>query len=184
MDSNNVEQLAAFYRASRIENSLWYQGHLMTVLADGDQTGGSFALIDTWALSGNEPPRHVHEREDETFVFLEGNGTFYVGDEVFDVEAGGAIFLPRGVPHSFKIRSERARALIRAEAEERFCRDDVAPAALPPRDPFQLAQLFERIDAHVGVGADADADAALAHALDRQEPVAEMSLRRRTRADA
>jgi quercetin dioxygenase-like cupin family protein len=112
MNPNNVEQIAAFYRGSATENSLWYQGHLMTVLASGDETGGSFALIDTWALSGNEPPRHVHEREDETFVFIEGHGTFYVGDEVYDVAAGGAIFLPRGVPHSFKIRSERARALI------------------------------------------------------------------------
>ena len=34
-------------------------------------------------------------------------------------------------------------------------------------DPLEFAQLFERIDADVGVRADADSDATGAHALDR-----------------
>jgi len=56
-------------------------------------------------------------------------------------------------------------------------------ARLAPRDPLELAQLLERIDADVGIRADADPDAAGAHALDRQEAVAEVSLRRQAGTD-
>jgi CDP-diacylglycerol--glycerol-3-phosphate 3-phosphatidyltransferase len=82
------------------------------------------------------------------------------------------------------IEAERARALVGAEAQQRLCGDDIAAARLAARDSLQLAQLLERIDADIGVRADADPDAAGAHTLDRQEPVAEVRLRRRAGADA
>ena len=81
------------------------------------------------------------------------------------------------------LEAERARALVGAEAEQRLGGDDVAAARLAPRDPLELAQLLERIDADVGVRADADPDAAGAHALDRQEAVAEVRLRRQACTD-
>src|SRR5436190_11876713 len=71
---------------------------------------------------------------------------------------------------------EGGSALVGAEAEQRVRRDDVATAGTPPRDALELAQLFERIDPHVRVGADADADPALAEPLDRSEAVAEVRL--------
>src|SRR5207302_5076186 len=71
----------------------------------------------------------------------------------------------------------------RSEAEERFGCDDVPAARLTPRDPLQLAQLFERVDPDVRVRADADADVAGAHSLDGKEAVAEVRLRRRAGAD-
>src|SRR5947207_12598711 len=82
------------------------------------------------------------------------------------------------------LEAERARSFVRAEAEQRLGRDHIAAAALAACDPLELAQLLERIDADIRVGADADADAALAHPLDGQKAVSEVRLRRRTRADA
>src|SRR6202040_3143870 len=81
------------------------------------------------------------------------------------------------------LQAEGAGALVGAEREQCPGGDDVATPGLAPRDPLQLAQLLERIDADVGVGADADPDPAGAHALDRQETVAEVRLRRQTCAD-
>jgi CDP-diacylglycerol---glycerol-3-phosphate 3-phosphatidyltransferase len=81
------------------------------------------------------------------------------------------------------VESERARALVGAEAEQRLAGDDVAASGLAPDDSLELAQLFERIDANVGVGADAQCDSARAYALDRQEAVAEVRLRRRAGTD-
>ena len=69
------------------------------------------------------------------------------------------------------------------EAEQRLGRDDVATTRLTARDPFELTQLLERIDADVGVRADADPDAARAHALDREKPVTEIGLGRQACAD-
>lgn len=129
--------LAGFRGRGGVEDALWYHGHLMQVLADGAQTGGAFALLEMQAVPGNEPPRHVHEREDETFYILEGHGTFYVGDEVIEARAGDAVFMPRGVPHSFKIRSESSRVLllITPSGFENWFREFSVPAqalTLPP----------------------------------------------------
>ena len=59
--------------------------------------------------------------------------------------------------------------------------EDAARAGLPARDALELAQLLERVDAHVRVGADAEPDPAMADARDRQEAVAEVRLGRRAR---
>ena len=64
------------------------------------------------------------------------------------------------------LEAERACTLVGTEAEKRLRGDDVSPTRLTPRDPLELAQFLERIDADVRVGADADAYAARADALD------------------
>ena len=82
------------------------------------------------------------------------------------------------------LETKRTRSFVGTEAEQRLGRDDVTTARLPARDSLELAQLFERIDPDVRVGADAEADAARRDALDGQEAVAEVRLRRRAHADA
>jgi hypothetical protein len=42
---------------------------------------------------GNEPPPHMHSREDELFHVLDGEFDVYVGKEAFKVESGECIFL-------------------------------------------------------------------------------------------
>src|SRR5205807_8222559 len=81
------------------------------------------------------------------------------------------------------LEPERTGALVGAVAEQPLGREDVPFAALPARDPLELAELLERVDSHVGVGADTDADAALADPLDGREAVAEVRLGRRADAD-
>ena len=54
------------------------------------------------------------------------------------------------------LEAERGRPLGRAEREQRLDRDHVPAAGRAAGDPLQLAQLLERIDADVRVGADAD----------------------------
>jgi mannose-6-phosphate isomerase-like protein (cupin superfamily) len=87
-------------------------GSLLTFLAESEQTYGRFALIEYDSKLGNEPPPHVHEREDEFYYVLEGKVDAYVGREVFNAGAGECFFFPRRTPHGFVIRSPRLRALI------------------------------------------------------------------------
>jgi mannose-6-phosphate isomerase-like protein (cupin superfamily) len=47
------------------------------------------------------PPPHLHHAEDETFVPLEGELTFRVGDQEHASTAGTTVFVPRGTRHSF-----------------------------------------------------------------------------------
>lgn len=70
------------------------------------------AVADVIAAPGGEPALHVHEREDETYVVLDGQLTFQRGDERFDAGAGDVVFLPRGVEHGFALRSPQARLLV------------------------------------------------------------------------
>src|SRR5690348_14263632 len=74
------------------------------------------------------------------------------------------------------VESERGGAFVRPEAEQGSGGDDVPPACAAPRDPFDLPQLFQRVDADVRVGADADPDPALAKLLDRREAAAQVRL--------
>jgi hypothetical protein len=42
---------------------------------------------------------------------MEGAMRFMVGDQIVDAPAGSVVFAPRGVPHTFKIKSAQARAI-------------------------------------------------------------------------
>jgi mannose-6-phosphate isomerase-like protein (cupin superfamily) len=76
-------------------------GSLLTFLAESKDTRRAFTLIEGFLKPGNEPPLHVHEREDELFYVLEGEMDVYVGNEVFKVGAGECLFLPKLKPHTF-----------------------------------------------------------------------------------
>ena len=54
---------------------------------------------------------HVHEREDEWFYVLDGQVDFILDDDVFGRYQGGSVFLPRGMPHTFRVKSAEARLL-------------------------------------------------------------------------
>src|SRR5919109_642402 len=64
--------LKAFKRAPSLELSKWYMGNLTTNLAETNDTNGAFCLVGATLVPGNEPPPHVHSREDELFYVLEG----------------------------------------------------------------------------------------------------------------
>lgn len=97
---------------SRLERSLWYMGGLMTIHLDAKDTDGALALVEVSAESGGEPPLHVHENEDEMFYVLEGSLQVTRGSEQLVLGPGESGFLPRGVPHTFKILSDSAKALV------------------------------------------------------------------------
>jgi len=54
----------------------------------------------------------VHSREDEVEYVLDGQIRFRVGDDEFLAGPGSWVWQPRGVPHSFRVESESARALM------------------------------------------------------------------------
>src|SRR5215469_948174 len=105
-------QSRMFKRTTSLELSTWYMGILLTNLAEKKDTNGAFSLLEATMAPGNEPPPHVHSREDELFYVLEGEFDVYVGDEAFNLNTGEFIFLPRLKPHAFVIRSSRLRVLI------------------------------------------------------------------------
>lgn len=47
-----------------------------------------------------DTPAHVHEREDELFLSLEGDHVIELGGEEHRIGPGESVFAPRGIPHS------------------------------------------------------------------------------------
>lgn len=83
----------------------------VAVLVAGAETGDRFALIETVEEPGAEPPRHIHHREDEALYVLEGTLYVWIAGRWVEVPAGAAVFLPRGIEHTFVVATERARVL-------------------------------------------------------------------------
>src|SRR5262245_62187039 len=109
---NTLSSLKPFKRATSLELSKWYMGILLTNLTETPDTNGAFSLFEATLAPGNEPPPHVHSREDELFYVLEGEFDVYVGEEAYQAKTGECVFLPRLKPHAFLIRSPRLRVLI------------------------------------------------------------------------
>ena len=83
-----------------------------TVKAGEDHGSSRATFMEYITKKGEEPPSHTHNTEDEMFYVLEGALTFLGGEESFNVEKGGFIFLPHGTPHSYKIQSQEPVRLI------------------------------------------------------------------------
>jgi quercetin dioxygenase-like cupin family protein len=77
-------------------------GDRVNILVDGNDTAQAYAVFEATIPPGAGPPPHVHSREDETFLVLEGEITFHVGDKVVVLKKGEFLFAPRGIPHYFK----------------------------------------------------------------------------------
>ena len=54
---------------------------------------------------------HVHHFEDEGFYILEGEMTFYVGEQTIRAQPGSFLFGPKDVPHAFTVDRGPARLL-------------------------------------------------------------------------
>lgn len=96
---------------ARQESSVWYMDCLFSILAGSQDIGGRFGLMEMVVPKGREPSRHLHHTDDEGFYVLEGNVTFYVGEETYLASPGTFVFLPHGVPHSYTFETDVARML-------------------------------------------------------------------------
>jgi quercetin dioxygenase-like cupin family protein len=91
---------------------VWWMTGRITVKAGPDETGNAFSQFEVDDPRGSAPPLHVHHHEDEAFYVLDGEITVLVGDERLDLRAGDYCFAPRGIRHTWIVRSERARMLV------------------------------------------------------------------------
>lgn len=109
MVSTGQAQPGPYAHAGDEGTAVWFAGTLVTVKATGEDTDGSFSLVEQLAPAGFGPPLHVHHEDDELFAVLEGEATFWVGDETYPAPAGTVVYLPHGLPHSFRIERDGTR---------------------------------------------------------------------------
>ncbi|MEW9920473.1 cupin domain-containing protein [Marimonas sp. MJW-29] len=83
----------------------WLGVSYKTILSTND-TKGAICIVDSTSPPESGPPRHIHHKEDETFVVLTGSCRFWIEGEEQVAAAGESVFIPRGKEHTFKVNSE------------------------------------------------------------------------------
>jgi mannose-6-phosphate isomerase-like protein (cupin superfamily) len=69
-----------------------------------EDSGGWAVAVET-CPPGFEAPLHIQHTEDGAFFVLEGSIHMEVGDLRVEAVPGTFVFMPRGVPHAFKVTS-------------------------------------------------------------------------------
>ncbi len=122
----------------------------LTVRAAAADTGGRLSLIESAGQTpGTGPRRHVHTREDEAFYVLDGRIAGYCGDQAWIGTSGSFIWLPRDVPHGFKVEGEDDARILQLSVPsgfDEFVRQAGTPATAP-RIPDPGPPDIERLDA-------------------------------------
>ncbi len=139
--------------------ALWCAGALTTVKAAAEQTAGAYSIIEDLAPKGSGTPLHRHREDDEAFYVLEGEMTFYLGnDRPIRTSTGSFVHIPGGTVHAFQVDSETARYLIITTPQhERFYRAIAEPAptrTIPPEAPMDTERIGAACEAYgvEGVG--------------------------------
>lgn len=89
----------------------WFLGTRLRVVCDASTTEGQLTVLEQWAPGGFSPPLHVHHREDTALHVLDGDLTVLVGDITTRVGPGEMAWLPKDVPHTFRVDSDGAHFL-------------------------------------------------------------------------
>lgn len=86
-------------------------GDIFRFLVTSEESGGSYSTMEVSVPPGNGPGPHYHEDAEEQFYVIEGELTYWVGEETFQLSTGDFIHIPRGVTHSFKNGASPAKLL-------------------------------------------------------------------------
>jgi mannose-6-phosphate isomerase-like protein (cupin superfamily) len=117
-------------------------GIAMRVLVPAAASGGALCVIEETTPPGGGPPLHVHPRQTETFLVLEGEYEFAIGGERLRAGPGDVALVPPDTPHTFRnVGGAPGRfvfVLTPALAGEAFFRELAALAARGVRDPAEL----------------------------------------------
>lgn len=89
----------------------WYGDSLFEFLVPSDASGGTLSVFRATMRAGFSPPRHVHTREDEVFHVLDGEACFDIDGRRLLAGPGTSVYMPRGVPHTFRVDSPVSRML-------------------------------------------------------------------------
>jgi quercetin dioxygenase-like cupin family protein len=118
----------------------WLDGGTLALLLDGKATDGQLMIGRFDVAEGEAPPYHTHTREDEIFLLIKGTALVWCDEQEYELAEGGIVYLPRNIPHGYRITSEKADLLMintPAGIEEMF-RETGRDMSTPRPEGFQI----------------------------------------------
>ena len=91
----------------------WLDGGTLAMLLDGKATNGQL-IIGRFDVAEGEAPRPYHwrTREDEVFLLIKGTALVWSDEQEIQLSEGGIVYLPRNIPHAYRITSKKADLLM------------------------------------------------------------------------
>lgn len=120
------------------------------IIEDGSHTEHRIGLIEAVVPPGpGHPPQHIHRGHDEIFILTAGKLRFTSGDESVDVEAGGVVVIPTGVPHTFGNPFDAPAAMLNTFTPDLYVEyfRDLAALPVTPQgllDPADIGRTMAR----------------------------------------
>lgn len=84
-----------------------WMGTDYAITVDTRASAGLVGVFESVVPGWGGPPVHVHHNEDEVIHVIEEPYDFWLDGDIQRVSPGQSIFLPRGVPHTFRVASAR-----------------------------------------------------------------------------
>ena len=117
----------------------WIGGLRITCLLAGVETGGAYSMFEILTPPHDPgPPPHVHAREDEMFLVLEGQLTVIIEGQKTDATPGMCVFAPRNRWHAFRNDTDTPTRIIMIASPAGI--EDFFVAAGVPVDPAERDQ--------------------------------------------
>lgn len=84
------------------ESLTLFEGMTLKILLSSSDTNGLLAVFEDSVEPGVGPGQHIHHKQDETFIFLEGTFDVEIDGQVYRMSAGDTAFIPKGTKHGWK----------------------------------------------------------------------------------
>ena len=127
----------------RPSDSVVWMGTEYSVSLAKNDSAGLIGIFESCVPAGEGPPIHIHHNEDEVLHVIDGQYEFWLDGAVTRAGPGSSIFLPRGVPHTFRVVGQkpgRNLAILTPGGFESFFAE---AAARDLRVPDHMAELVE-----------------------------------------
>jgi mannose-6-phosphate isomerase-like protein (cupin superfamily) len=117
-------------------DAVWLAGDTYTIKLAGEQTGDRFAVVHFDIPPGGGPVPHIHTREFEGFVIIQGDVELYADGVIITAHVDDVAVLPANIPHCFKNRTKSHSKMIAIVAPAGFDRfiHKAGQRAIPGRD--------------------------------------------------
>jgi quercetin dioxygenase-like cupin family protein len=119
----------------------------VNILVTAAESGGAIGVVEITSPPLAGPPRHLHENEDEVIAVLDGIIEVWTPDGTRILEAGEAVFVPRGTEHAFRVLGDcpaRILAVLTPGGFEGYFAGLLAGQFVMPRDREAIAELGQR----------------------------------------
>ena len=131
-------------------NDTWLHvtpGERLRIRVSSAQTMGAYSIIEIVADPHSGVPLHIHNKEEEHFIVLDGTLDIAVGNRRWDAAAGSCVTVKRGEPHAWCNPSDTPLSMLVVFSPGRI--EGLFKAAAGVGDVDKIAAIAARYGTHL-----------------------------------